>query len=101
MVGSASGLLHHSSRSVLGKHVVFGKAIRGYDDVVKRISEMSVDAKDRPKVPVTISNCGELELRKKQDNAQGGHSQSPFLQRTLILFVISRCQEVLEKYGSQ
>jgi len=51
-----------------GKHVVFGRVIGGYDDVVKRISEVPADGKDRPKVPVTISNCGELELRKKQDN---------------------------------
>jgi len=55
-----------------GKHVVFGKVIKGYDDVVKRISEVPVDAKDRPKVPVAISNCGELELRKKQDDPQAG-----------------------------
>ncbi|ETW82933.1 hypothetical protein HETIRDRAFT_316187 [Heterobasidion irregulare TC 32-1] len=47
-----------------GKHVVFGKIIRGYADVVKKIAEVPVDAKDRPTVPVTISNCGELELRK-------------------------------------
>jgi peptidyl-prolyl isomerase G (cyclophilin G) len=52
-----------------GKHVVFGKVIRGYDDVVKRISEVPVDPRDRPKVPVAISNCGELQLRKKQDDA--------------------------------
>jgi len=55
-----------------GKHVVFGKVIRGYD-VVKRMSEVPVDVKDRPKVPVAIYNCGELELRKKQgDTPQVG-----------------------------
>ncbi|THH16656.1 hypothetical protein EW146_g4017 [Bondarzewia mesenterica] len=48
-----------------GKHVVFGKILRGYEEVVKKIAEVSVDAKDRPTLPVTISNCGELELRKK------------------------------------
>ena len=43
---------------------MFGKIIRGYADVVKKIAEVPVDAKDRPTVPVTISNCGELKLRK-------------------------------------
>ncbi|KAF9456342.1 cyclophilin-like domain-containing protein [Collybia nuda] len=47
-----------------GKHVVFGKVIRGYNEVVKRIAELPVDEKDRPLSPVFISNCGELELRK-------------------------------------
>jgi peptidyl-prolyl isomerase G (cyclophilin G) len=61
---------------VSGKHVVFGKVIRGYD-VVKRMSEVPVDVKDRPKVPVAIYNCGELELRKKQgDTPQGKQTSS-------------------------
>ena len=46
-----------------GKHVVFGKVIRGYE-VVKQVAEVPVDEKDRPLSPVVISNCGELELRK-------------------------------------
>jgi len=46
-----------------GKHVVFGKLIRGYE-VVKQVAEVPVDEKDRPLSPVVISNCGELELRK-------------------------------------
>ncbi|KAG7451009.1 uncharacterized protein BT62DRAFT_984296 [Guyanagaster necrorhizus] len=49
-----------------GKHVVFGKVIRGYDDVVKKIVGVPVDTKDRPTTAVTITSCGELELRKKQ-----------------------------------
>ncbi|KAK0204640.1 cyclophilin-like domain-containing protein [Desarmillaria ectypa] len=49
-----------------GKHVVFGKVISGYDDVVKKIVDVPVDVKDRPTTPVTITSCGELELRKKQ-----------------------------------
>ena len=40
--------------------------------MIKSISEVPVDAKDRPKVPIAISNCGELELRKKQDDASHG-----------------------------
>ena len=52
-------------RTTPGKHVVFGKVIRGFDDVVRKIAEVSTDEKDRPVVPVIVYNCGELELRKK------------------------------------
>lgn len=48
-----------------GKHVVFGRVIRGFDDVVTKIAQVTTDEKDRPTVPVAIINCGELELRKK------------------------------------
>ncbi|KAJ7117293.1 cyclophilin-like domain-containing protein [Mycena filopes] len=47
-----------------GKHVVFGKVIRGYDEVVTKLAEVPVDEKSRPLETVLISNCGELELRK-------------------------------------
>ncbi|KAJ4479938.1 cyclophilin-like domain-containing protein [Lentinula aciculospora] len=47
-----------------GKHVVFGRVLRGYDEVIKRIAEVPVDEKDRPSSPVVIHNCGELELKK-------------------------------------
>jgi peptidyl-prolyl isomerase G (cyclophilin G) len=50
---------------ITGKHVVFGRVIRGFEDVVSKIAEVATDEKDRPAVPVTICNCGELELRKK------------------------------------
>ena len=46
-----------------GKHVVFGRVIRGYEEVVKKLAQVPVDDKDRPLSPIVISNCGELELR--------------------------------------
>ncbi|KAG6853964.1 hypothetical protein C0991_012111 [Blastosporella zonata] len=46
-----------------GKHVVFGRVIRGFE-VVQKIATLPVDEKSRPFTPVVISNCGELELRK-------------------------------------
>jgi peptidyl-prolyl isomerase G (cyclophilin G) len=46
-----------------GKHVVFGRVVSGYD-VVEKIENVKTDEKDCPLVPVIISNCGELELRK-------------------------------------
>ncbi|OSC98540.1 hypothetical protein PYCCODRAFT_993814 [Trametes coccinea BRFM310] len=47
-----------------GKHVVFGRVIRGFE-VVQRIAEVPTDEKDRPRVPVVIANCGELMLRSQ------------------------------------
>ena len=51
---------HHA-----GKHVVFGRVIRGYEDVIPKVVDVPTDEKDRPRVPIVISNCGEIELRKK------------------------------------
>uniref|UniRef100_A0A0W0FKD0 peptidylprolyl isomerase n=1 Tax=Moniliophthora roreri TaxID=221103 RepID=A0A0W0FKD0_MONRR len=48
-----------------GKHVVFGRVLRGFEEVVRKIEQVPCDAKDRPSVPIIINNCGELELRKK------------------------------------
>ncbi|KAI0364762.1 hypothetical protein BV20DRAFT_1056984 [Pilatotrama ljubarskyi] len=47
-----------------GKHVVFGRVIRGFE-VVERIAEVPTDEKDRPRAPVVIANCGELMLRSQ------------------------------------
>jgi len=47
-----------------GKHVVFGRVLRGFDEVVQKISQVPTDGKDRPTVPVTIHHCGELVLQK-------------------------------------
>ncbi|GJJ08662.1 hypothetical protein Clacol_002881 [Clathrus columnatus] len=46
-----------------GKHVVLGRVIRGYDDVIKKITDVPTDERDRPNRPVVIINCGELERR--------------------------------------
>jgi peptidyl-prolyl isomerase G (cyclophilin G) len=51
-------------RLLQGKHVVFGRVVRGYDEVVQKISRVPVDEKDRPTVPVVIDSCGELELQR-------------------------------------
>ncbi|KIY68839.1 hypothetical protein CYLTODRAFT_249295 [Cylindrobasidium torrendii FP15055 ss-10] len=59
-----------------GKHVVFGRVIRGYEQVIERIANVETDEKDRPRVPVTISGCGELELQRKPVPAKRGRSES-------------------------
>lgn len=53
------------ANSFIGKHVVFGRVLRGYQEVIQKITEVPVDEKDRPTVPVTIANCGELMMRSK------------------------------------
>ncbi|KAG1759326.1 cyclophilin-like domain-containing protein [Suillus occidentalis] len=53
-----------------GKHVVFGRVIRGYDEVVKKLAAVPVDDKDRPQHPIVIVNCGELELKRKAETSQ-------------------------------
>lgn len=45
-----------------GKHVVFGKVVKGFETIVA-ISKMPVDDKDRPLSLITISHCGELERK--------------------------------------
>ena len=42
-----------------GKHVVFGKVIKGMG-IVTDIEAAKTDSNDRPLVPVTVSGCGEV-----------------------------------------
>lgn len=63
---------------VLGKHVVFGKILRGYAEVIQKLAEVPVDSKDRPTKPILIANCGELELRKKPASEAPVETKSKF-----------------------
>jgi peptidyl-prolyl isomerase H (cyclophilin H) len=42
-----------------GKHVVFGKVIEG-QDIVDKVERVPVGTNDRPTLPVTVVNCGEM-----------------------------------------
>ncbi|KIK28894.1 hypothetical protein PISMIDRAFT_90559 [Pisolithus microcarpus 441] len=53
----------HLDGNFQGKHVVFGRVLKGYEDIVKKLAEVPVDEKYRPKLPIVIVKCGELELR--------------------------------------
>ena len=43
-----------------GKHVVFGKVIKGYEEVVKKIEMTQTGASDKPVQDVKITACGRL-----------------------------------------
>ncbi|KAK9717359.1 hypothetical protein K7432_006272 [Basidiobolus ranarum] len=46
-----------------GKHVVFGRVVSGFEQVIEVIENTPVDGNDKPVGIIMISNCGELELR--------------------------------------
>lgn len=56
-----------------GKHVVFGKVLKG-KSLVRKIEESSTDSRDSPLVPVTISDCGVLS---PGDNSEEGVTEDP------------------------
>ena len=43
-----------------GKHVVFGKVIEGYEEVVKKIENTQTGPNDKPMKDVKITACGKL-----------------------------------------
>ena len=56
-----------------GKHVVFGKVLKG-KSLVRKIEESSTDTRDSPLVPVTISDCGVLA---PGDSGEEGVTEDP------------------------
>lgn len=56
-----------------GKHVVFGKVLKG-KSLVRKIEESSTDSRDSPLVPVIISDCGVLAYG---DNGEEGVTEDP------------------------
>jgi peptidyl-prolyl isomerase G (cyclophilin G) len=51
-----------------GVHTIFGRLVSG-QETLQRMASVEVDDDDKPKVPVVISHCGELERRSKRPPA--------------------------------
>lgn len=65
--GSQFYILLQKARWLDGKHVVFGKVIRGYD-VIKTIGDVDSDISTaRPKKKITIVDCGLNKIEKKYE----------------------------------
>ena len=60
-----------------GKHVVFGKVIKG-KSLVRKIEEANVDTRDCPLVPVTISDCGVLGAGDSTDEGVTDDPSDPY-----------------------
>ncbi|GAA6011002.1 hypothetical protein JCM10207_005464 [Rhodosporidiobolus poonsookiae] len=72
-----------------GKHVVFGRVVKGYE-VITAMSKLPTDAKDHPLQLVTISHCGELERKVAAKPAPPPRSPSPTSSRSRSASVSSR-----------
>jgi len=64
--GSQFYILLTKARWMDGKHVVFGKVIRGFD-VVKTLGEVDTDTRAVPKKRVKIVDCGVKQLKTNYD----------------------------------
>jgi len=65
--GSQFFIMLTKARWLDGKHVVFGKVIRGFD-VIKTLGEVPSDPSTAlPKIKVTITDCGVNDLTKKYE----------------------------------
>ncbi|RZF44662.1 hypothetical protein LSTR_LSTR000614 [Laodelphax striatellus] len=48
-----------------GRHVVFGKILKGMD-IVKKMENTKTDGRDRPEKDVVIADCGVIELEESE-----------------------------------
>lgn len=69
-----------------GKHVVFGKVVKGFETIVA-ISKMPVDDKDRPLSLITIQHCGELERKGASDRILPAIRRSASRRTSLLAIV--------------
>jgi peptidyl-prolyl isomerase G (cyclophilin G) len=59
-----------------GRHVVFGKVVEGMD-VLKLLEKVATGANDKPKMPVVIVDCGEIDaVEEEEGNGERGAAGS-------------------------
>ena len=56
-----------------GKHVVFGSVIQG-KSLVREIENLPTSGSDKPQIPVTIADCGELPADYEVSDVQKADS---------------------------
>lgn len=56
-----------------GKHVVFGRVLKG-KSLVRKVEESATDTRDAPLIPITISDCGVLTA---EDSGEEGITEDP------------------------
>jgi len=60
-----------------GKHVVFGRVLKG-KSLVRKIEDSQTDSRDAPVVPVIISDCGALAPGESGIDAETEDPQDPY-----------------------
>ena len=65
------------ARHLDGKHVVFGKVLKG-KSLVRRIEEMATDERDNPLIPITISDCGVIAPEESGDDQLTQDPNDPY-----------------------
>jgi peptidyl-prolyl isomerase D len=60
-----------------GKHVVFGRVLKG-KSLVRKIEESATDTRDTPLVPITISDCGVLAPGDSGEEGVNEDSSDPY-----------------------
>ncbi len=58
-----------------GRHVVFGEVVDG-SDALRIMEKVSTGANDKPRMPVVITDCGEIQAGADEDVTVGGEPSS-------------------------
>jgi len=88
------------ARHLDGKHVVFGQVLKG-KSLVRQIEEMATDANDRPLVPVTISDCGEVAPEESGEDELTRDPDDPYEDYPDVLSEEEKAPGVLLKVATR
>ena len=72
--GSQFFITFRATSHLNGRHVVFGKLVEGFE-VLDRIEKVQTDSKDKPLVPITVTECGEIKEEIVQNSKSSGEME--------------------------